>query len=192
MPFDGARPVLTAMLMNACPPNCAASPAAASSVNTSSSSSSWTNTRTTIARKSDRDHRAGDQPEFLADHREDIVGMRLGQLELDRAAARPGAGPAARGERRVRACRSGNDRPAPLALDVGEQEGVDAAARVVVEEIGRDQPRRRPRRPARRSPAATMPAIISSTNQTAPKMIVWPKSGCIISSTATSRGHRRR
>src|SRR3546814_7272595 len=49
----------------------------------------------------DRDCDAGDDPELFADHGEDIVGVRLRQLELGESGARAGADQAARGQRRV-------------------------------------------------------------------------------------------
>ena len=77
------------------------------------------------------DGEAGDQPELLADDREDVVGVRLGQAELARAAARTHAEQAAGGQRAHRI----------LGLEIvalAEQEAVDARRRDVVEEISED------------------------------------------------------
>ena len=75
------------------------------------------------------DGEAGDQPELLADDREDVVGVRLGQAELARAAARTHAEQPAGGQRAHRI----------LGLEIvagAEQEFVDARGRDVVEEVG--------------------------------------------------------
>jgi hypothetical protein len=82
---------------------------------------------------------AGDEAEFLADHRIYIVGVRLGQLELAGAAAGAGAEQAARGERA---------QGAVGLVGVGvarasEQEGVDPGRRHRVEEISGDHARDR-------------------------------------------------
>ena len=82
------------------------------------------------------DGEAGDQPELLADHREDVVGVRLGQAELARAAARPHPEQPAGGQRAHRI----------LDLEIvalAEQEAVDADR----------APRRRRNRRARPRPA---------------------------------------
>src|SRR3546814_6937989 len=50
----------------------------------------------------DRDGDAGDDPELLADHREDIVGVRFGKLELGEAGAGAGTDQPACGQRRMR------------------------------------------------------------------------------------------
>src|SRR3546814_8179055 len=51
-------------------------------------------------KRGDRD--AGDHPELFADDREDIVGVRFGQLEFGEARAGAGADQPPRGKRRMR------------------------------------------------------------------------------------------
>ena len=77
------------------------------------------------------DGEAGDQAELLADDREDVIGVRLGQAELARAAARTHAEQAAGGQ--------GADRILDLEIVAGaEQEFVDARGRHVIEEVSED------------------------------------------------------
>ena len=95
MPLAGIRCRLTAMLMADCMPNRMARPAAAKRVKASS-------LRMARAQRADddegeqRDQRQAERDaEFLRRHREDEVGVALGQHALDRALARASAEPAA-------------------------------------------------------------------------------------------------
>ena len=176
MPLDGAICTLTIMLISACRPNWMTRPAAARMAKLSSSSSRLISTRATIAEVEHRDGEAGDEPELLADDREDVIGVRLGQPELARAAARPHAEQAARGERAHRIL--GLEGVALL-----EQEAVDPLRRDRVEKVGEhhDRDARRPPRMIRHAASTRRQARASRpTPQT--KMIVLPKLGCFISS----------
>ena len=132
-----------------------------------------------------RDGEAGDEPEFLADHREDIVGVRLGQREFADAGARPGAEQAAGGERAQR-------RFDLIGVALREQEAVDPLRAT----CRRD----RPATTAAARPAAehvedahrARPTASAASPRPTTKMIVSPKSGWRISSSAIDAGQHRR
>ena len=131
MPLDGASWTLTIMLISACKPELDGEARGGEDREAVVLVEQLDQHPRDDAEIEAGDGEAGDQAELLADDREDVVGVRLGQAELARAAARAHAEQAARGQRPHRV----------LDLEIvarAEQEFVDARRRDVVEEIGED------------------------------------------------------
>ena len=128
MPLDGASWTLTIMLISACSPNSMARPAAARIAKLVVLVEQLDQHPRDDAEIERGDGEAGDQPELLADHREDVVGVRLGQAELARAAARTHSEQPAGGQRAHRIV-------GLEGVAGAEQEFVDALRRDVVEEV---------------------------------------------------------
>ena len=167
------------MLISACSPNWMARPAAARIAKAGFLVEQLDQHPRDDGQVEAGDGEAGDQPELLADDREDVVGVRLGQAELARSAARTHAEQPARGQRAHRI----------LDLEIvalAEQEAVDAGRRHVIEEISEDDADHRRRAEADRAIRMLMPASASIAIHTQPKMMVEPKSGWRISRTATA------
>ena len=104
MPLVGSRPSTTLMFRNAWATTIVVMPSARKAPNRSGAVTAARRPRQAMTQKQTSDERGAEQAELLGDHREDEVGVRLGQVEelLDaahQAAAEPAA--AADGDERL-------------------------------------------------------------------------------------------